>query len=377
MSRRDPIPLVDLRAQYAEVSPMLEPDLRRLMADASYIGGEEVCAFENEYAHFVSTAHCIGVGNGTDALELSLRAVGVEAGDEVVLPANTFVATAEAVVRIGAVPVLVDVAPDTLLIDPTLMGGVLTRRTRAVVPVHLYGQVAPMERLHELLRGTRVALVEDAAQAQGASRRGVPAGSLGHVAATSFYPGKNLGAAGDAGAVTTSDPQVAERVRLLANHGGLRKYEHKVVGWNSRLDAVQAVVLRHKLRRLSQWNEQRRALAGRYSERLSGVHGVTLPVWDPEGVHVWHLYVVQVPERDRVLDSLHREGIGAGVHYPVPIHLTGAFRYLGYERGAFPVAEQAARHMLSLPLYPHLSYEQQDIVIDVLERVLAGELVAS
>jgi dTDP-4-amino-4,6-dideoxygalactose transaminase len=230
MRRHAPIPLVDLQAQYAEVGEVVEADLRRLLREGSYIGGHEVSSFEAEYAEFVSAAHCVGVGNGTDALELSLRAVGVGAGDEVVLPANTFVATAEAVVRIGAVPVLVDVVPDTLLIDPALVPESLTRRTRAVIPVHLYGQAAPVEQIEEVLGGTSIHIVEDAAQSQGASRRGKETGALGQVAATSFYPGKNLGAAGDAGAVTTDDSEIAQRVRLLANHGSAAKYEHEVVG---------------------------------------------------------------------------------------------------------------------------------------------------
>lgn len=356
------IPLVDLVAQQQEITDEIEPRLREVLEMAAFIGGAPVTEFERAYAEFISVEHVVGVANGTDAVELALRATGVEPGDEVILPANTFIATAEAVSRIGAVPVLVDVDPRFLLIDPLQVEKAITPRTRAIVPVHLFGQTAPVEQLAELAEQFDVAIVEDAAQSQGATRKGRSAGTFGVAAGTSFYPGKNLGAAGDAGAVLTNDPDLAARVRVIAAHGSDRKYMHDVVGFNSRLDTVQAVVLSAKLRRLAKWNDLRRRAAERYDELLASVPGVRLPASDPDNVDVWHLYVVQVPERDRVLAELGGAGIGAGIHYPTPIHLTGAYAPLGYRAGDFPVAEAAAQRILSLPLYPHITDEQQQYV---------------
>lgn len=364
-----PVPLVDLAAQQAEVHQEVLAGIEALLRSAAFIGGEPVAAFEREYAQFCGAEHCVGASNGTDALELALRALGVGPGDEVILPAGTFVATAEAVHRAGATPVLVDVDEEHLLMDPAAAGAAVTSRTRAVIPVHLYGQCAPVERIAEAV-GPSVPILEDAAQAQGALRHGRSAGTLGTVAATSFYPGKNLGAAGDAGAVLTSDPGLARAVRRIAEHGSLTKYQHDVPGFNARLDAVQAVVLRAKLARLPGWNARRAAAARRYDALLRDVPGVKLPATAPGNEHVWHLYMVRVPHRDAVLARLHAEGIGAGVHYPVPVHLTGAFAHLGHRRGDFPVAEAAADQVLSLPLYPHLSPEQQERVVAALARAL-------
>ncbi|WP_346016284.1 DegT/DnrJ/EryC1/StrS family aminotransferase [Cellulomonas endometrii] len=365
------IPLVDLAAQQAEVDAEVRAGLDEVFATTAFIGGPAVARFEQAYAAAAGAQHCVGVANGTDALELALRAVGVGPGDEVVLPANTFVATAEAVSRIGAVPVPVDVDPRYLLMDPGAARAAVGPRTGAVVPVHLFGQVAPVEELAKTAADAGVPLVEDAAQSHGARRRGRPAGSVGLAAATSFYPGKNLGAAGDAGAVTTDDADVARTVRVLAAHGSARKYDHEVVGMNSRLDTVQAVVLEAKLRRLEGWNARRRAAAATYTELLRDVPGVRTPVSADGNEDVWHLYVVQVDDRDRVLTALHAAGIGAGVHYPTPVHLTGAYRHLGLGPGAFPVAEAAARRILSLPLHPHLTPEQQHRVVDALRRAVA------
>lgn len=369
-----PVPFVDLVAQQAEVLDDVMTDLAQVMASASFVGGPHVAAFEREYAQFVGVDHCVGVANGTDALEMALRAVGVAPQDEVILPANTFVATAEAVARIGAIPVLVDVDRATLLMDPDATSAAVTDRTRAVVPVHLYGQMAPVELVRNAIGDRDVAVVEDAAQSQGASRHGISSGAAGNVAGTSFYPGKNLGAGGDAGAVTTGDADLAQRVRLIGAHGSATKYVHEVLGFNSRLDAVQAVVLRHKLRRLERWNEMRRAAADRYTQLLSEIPGVTAPSVLVGNVPVWHLYVIRVPERDAVLSCLHEAGIGALLHYPTPVHLTQAFAYLGYARGDFPVAEEAADTLLSLPMFPHISTAQQDQVVDALSAALVGRV---
>ncbi|WP_018684754.1 DegT/DnrJ/EryC1/StrS family aminotransferase [Actinokineospora enzanensis] len=359
------IPLVDLAAQHAAVAEEVAEGWAAVLARTAFVGGPQVAAFEAEYAAFAGVEHCVGVGNGTDALELALRALDIGPGDECVVPANTFIATAEAVARTGATPVLVDCDADTMLIDPEAAAAAVTTRTRAVLPVDLYGQVAPIEKLRALLPAN-VAILEDAAQSQGATRHGQTAGSFGDIAATSFYPGKNLGAYGDAGAVTTSRADLAERVRLLGAHGSPRKYEHPVLGFNSRLDTLQAVVLSAKLRRLADWNAARRAAADRYTALLAGLDAVVTPVVAEGNVPVWHLYVVRVADRDTVLGKLHAEGIGAGIHYPTPLHLTGAFADLGQGVGAFPNSELVTGEILSLPLFPEITEAQQQRVVSVL-----------
>lgn len=364
------VPLVDLRAQQDEIDDEVQAGLAEVFAKTAFIGGPAVGEFEKAYADTMGIAHCVGVANGTDALELALRAAGVGRDDEVILPANTFIATAEAVSRIGARPVLVDVDPEYLLIDPAKVEAAVTDRTRAIVPVHLFGQTAPVEKLLPIAESAGAVIVEDAAQSQGATRFGRPAGGLGTVAGTSFYPGKNLGAAGDAGAVLTDDPQIAARVRTLSAHGSDRKYVHELIGVNSRLDTIQAVVLLAKLKRLARWNELRRQAATRYAELLADVAGVQVPTVMPGNEDVWHLYVVRVDERDRVLADLHAAGIGAGIHYPYPVHLTKAYADLGLGRGSFPVAETAADRILSLPLYPHITAEQQERVVEALASAL-------
>ncbi|HVN12370.1 MAG TPA: DegT/DnrJ/EryC1/StrS family aminotransferase [Kineosporiaceae bacterium] len=362
------IPLVDLSVQHAQIADEVDAGFAEVLSAGDFIGGKAVAAFEQEYAEFVGARHCVGAGNGTDALEMALRAVGVGHGDEVIVPANTFIATAEAVVRAGARPVFVDVDEDALLIDPALVEDAVTARTRAVIPVDLYGQVAPFERLPAILAERGVAVIEDAAQSQGARRYGQAAGTFGHIAATSFYPGKNLGAYGDAGAVITDDDVLARQVRLMGSHGSPAKYQHTRFGFNSRLDTLQAVVLRAKLRRLDAWNAERRAAADYYDELLRDVPGLRLPATPAGNEHVWHLYVVRVGGRDRVLRGLQEEGIGAGIHYPVPVHLTEAMAPLGYGPGGFPVAERAADEILSLPLFPGVTRLQQERVADVVLR---------
>jgi dTDP-4-amino-4,6-dideoxygalactose transaminase len=359
------VPLVDLRIQRDRVADEVGAGLARVLEATAFIQGPDVAAFEREFADYTGRTHCIGVGNGTDALEFALRAAGIVPGDGVALPANSFVATAEAVLRIGAVPLLVDVDERYLLLDPAALEAV-AGRCRAVLPVHLFGQMAPMGRIGEIAERYGLVVVEDAAQAQGATHRGVPIGGWGVAAGTSFYPGKNLGAYGDAGAVITDDPELARRVRLLANHGSEVKYEHEVIGFNSRLDTMQAVVLRAKLARLDVWNEERRAAARRYTDLLSGVPGVRVPEVAPDDEHVWHLYVVRVPGRDAVLADLQASGIGAGIHYPVPLHLTGALGGSAGRQGEHPVAELAAAEILSLPLYPGITTVQQERVVDAL-----------
>jgi dTDP-4-amino-4,6-dideoxygalactose transaminase len=363
------IPLVDLAAAHAEVAEEVETGFKRVIAETAFIGGAEVAAFEQEYAAFAGVPHCVGVANGTDALELAFRAVGVGPGTEVVIPANTFIATAEAVARTGADVVLVDCDPRTYLIDTQAALAAITPRTRAIVPVHLYGQLAPVEELRAGLAGRDVAIVEDAAQCQGATRYGRGAGVDG-IAATSFYPGKNLGAYGDAGAVVTARAEWATTVRTLGAHGGLKKYTHDLIGMNSRLDGLQAVVLRAKLARLADGNARRRAVAVRYDELLAGLD-VTLPVTLAGNEHVWHIYCVRIPggRRDDVLARLNADGIGAAIHYPFAVHRTGAFAHLG---GSYPNAEAAGPELLSLPIYPQITPAQQERVTEALAAALAA-----
>jgi dTDP-4-amino-4,6-dideoxygalactose transaminase len=365
------IPLVDLSAQHSAVADEVAKGWQEVLERTAFIGGPQVAAFEREYADFVGVPHCVGMANGTDAIELALRALGIGYGDECILPANTFIATAEAVSRAGATPVLVDCADDdTYLIDTDAVEAAVTPRTAALIPVHLYGQAAPVERLLPLARRVGAGVVEDAAQSQGARRNGSSAGALGDVAATSFYPGKNLGAYGDAGAALTSSADLAARMRMSRDHGSPAKYQHEVLGFNSRLDTLQAVVLSAKLRRLAAWNAARRAAANRYDEMLSGCDAVIRPRTLDGNEHVWHLYTVRVPDRDRVLDELQSAGIGVGIHYPVPIHLTHAFAGLGYAPGAFPVAERVAGELLTLPLFPEITPEQQERVVSALVSAL-------
>lgn len=366
------VPFLDLQAQQQEILEEIEPAILDILRRGAFVGGPTVAAFEREYASYLGVGHCIGVANGTDAVEIALRAVGVRAGGEVIMPANTFIATAEAATRIGAVPVPVDVDPTYLLIDPEAVEAAITPRTQAIVPVHLFGQVAPVERIAPIAEAHGLPIVEDAAQSQGAVRNGRMAGTLGKVSATSFYPGKNLGASGDGGAVMTDDEEAAHFVRLYGSHGSIVKYSHEIVGVNSRLDALHAVTLSAKLKRLPQWNELRRHAAARYAQLLAGIPGVCVPETMPGNTDIWHLYVIRVrEERDRVLAALTAAGIGAGLHYPDPWHLTPAYTHLGYAAGTCPVAEQAAHEILSLPMFPHLTAAQQELVADALRAAVA------
>jgi dTDP-4-amino-4,6-dideoxygalactose transaminase len=365
------IPLVDLGAAHAEVAAEIRAGFDDIISSTAFIKGDVAAAFERDYAAFTGVAHCVGVANGTDALELALRAAGLPAGAEVIMPANTFVATAEAVVRAGARPAFADVDPEYLLLDPGALEAALSQRTEAVIPVHLFGQMAPMTAVADVAAQRGAVIIEDAAQAHGATQNGRPAGSFGLLAGVSFYPGKNLGAYGDAGAVLTESAEHARRVRLLGDHGSERRYEHDTIGFNSRLDALQAVVLRAKLPGLAAGNLARQRAARRYAEFLADVPEVILPRTAPGNEHVWHLYTIRVPRRDHVLRCLHEEGIGAGIHYPVPVHLQPAFRHLGYRPGDFPVAEVAAGQLLSLPLYPQITHEQQTRVAGAVRRALA------
>lgn len=364
------IPLVDLKAQLKTIEAEVRSGWDRVLSSTGFILGSEVAKFETDFAEFSLLPHAVGVGNGTDAIELAVRALGLGPGDEVIVPANTFIATALGAARAGVRIVLVDSDTKYHQMDPSAVEDVISSRTKALIPVHLYGQAAPMEALDAVAQKHSLAIVEDAAQAHGATRHGRPVGSWGAAATFSFYPGKNLGAFGDAGAVATRDEGMAKACRGLRNYGSEIKYHHPQMGFNSRMDALQAVVLNAKLEHLAAWNARRAERAERYRSLLEGIEGITLPETMPGNVHVWHLFVVRVPRRDKVLEGLHARGIGAGIHYPIPIHLQGAFEDLGYRKGAFPIAEQASNEIISLPLFPELSDEQQDAVVAALRESL-------
>lgn len=357
------VPLVDLAWQRDRVAEEVAAGWERVLAATAFVGGPEVAAFERAFAAAVGRDHCVGTANGTDALELAFRALGLGPGSVVAVPANTFFATAEAVLRCGADLRLVDVDEDSLLWDLRTLDA---SDVDCFVPVHLFGQLAPMADVVAVADGRPV--VEDAAQAQGARQHGLPLGSWGVLTATSFYPGKNLGAYGDAGAVVSDHEQLATAVRRLANHGGLDRYVHEVVGCNSRLDPLQAVVLQAKLAHLESWNALRREAAARYDGLLADDEQVRRLAVLPGNEPVWHLYPVRVPRRDEVLRALNAAGIGAAVHYPVPLHRQKALA--SWSLGCFPVAERAADELLSLPIYPGITEGQQEQVVTALRVAL-------
>ena len=365
------IPFNDLNALHDPLLPELREAFERVVANSAFSSGPEVAAFERELAARVGSSHAVGVGSGTAALHLALVAAGIGPGDEVVLPPNTFFATAEAVVAAGASPVFADVDPDTALVDPDAVEAVINDRTAALIAVHLYGQPADMDRMGEIARRHGLFLLEDAAQAIGASWRDRPAGSLGDAAAFSFYPGKNLGALGEAGAVTTSDAALAERVVRLRAHGESARYVHEVSGFNERMDGMQGAFLRVKLAHFDDAQRRRLDAVDCYRALLSDVEGVDMLVTAPDATHSYHLLVVRVAERDSVLQSLNDDGVQALIHYPTPIHLQPAFSAAG-SRDEFPRAETLADTILSLPLFPGMSRNQVERAVDALQRAVAG-----
>lgn len=357
------VPFLDLTANIASMRPEIESALRRAVDRADFILGEEVSLFEQEFAAYCGCAHALGVASGLDAIKLSLRALGIGPGDEVITAANSFIASALGISAVGAKPVLVDVDPRTRNMDVRLAAQAVSPRTRAIMPVHLYGLPADMDGIMHLAKTRGLHVVEDAAQAHGARIRGQPAGSFGDMAAFSFYPGKNLGAFGDGGAVTTPDAARADRIRLLRNYGSTVKYHHEEQGENSRLDTIQAAVLRVKLRHLEQGNTARRRIAGRYTEALESVGDIRTP-WVPDGYESsFHLYVIHTRARQRLMEHLQGCGVSTLIHYPIPIHLQPAYASAGWGPGAFPVTEQLASESVSLPIYPEMSDAQTDHVI--------------
>lgn len=368
---RRPIPLVDLKAQRDTIRADLMAAIERVIDRCDFILGDELTKFEAEFSSFCGATAAVGVANGTDALHLACRAIGIQSGDEVIMPAMTFVATALGISQAGGRPILVDVREEDALIDPARVEAAITPRTRAIMPVHLFGQCADMTALRDIARRRGLKIIEDAAQAHGASHAGAWAGAIGDVACFSFYPGKNLGAYGDGGAITTNDGEMAQKLRLLRNWGSIKKYHHDEVGLNSRLDTLQAAVLRVKLARLSAWNERRQRIARQYSDALKGIPGVELTRYD-DGT-VYHLYVIRVDRRDEILAALNAQGIGAGIHYPFAVHELGAYQWLGYRPGDFPVSERWARRCLSLPIYVELTDADVIRIIGAVKNIMAGQ----
>lgn len=362
------IPLVDLRAQIqGPAGPEIQEAIQRIVTNTSFIMGKEVKDFEAAFAAYSKTSHAIGVASGTAALQLALLACGVRPGDEVITTSLTFAATVESIYHVGARPVLVDIDPVTFNLDPEKVADAITPQTKAILAVHLYGQPADLDPLLEIAQQHDLKLIEDAAQAHGAEYKGRRIGGIGDAACFSFYPGKNLGGFGDGGMVTTNDAGTAERVAMLRDHGRTSKYEHSVVGYGERLDALQAAILGVKLRYLEDWTEKRRQAADGYRVLLAD-SDLELPTSGDELRHVYHLFVVRVSERDKRLQDLQEAGIGAGIHYPIPMHLQPAFSDLGYRKGIFPQAEKAASEILSLPLFPEITEGQLQQVAEAAKK---------
>lgn len=358
------IPFLDLKSPYIELKDELDSAYRRVMESGWYILGKEVEAFEAEFAAYSEAKYCIGVANGLDALHLIIRAYGIGSGDEVIVPANTYIATWLAVTHTGATPVPVEPIERTYNMDPSRIEAAITAKTKAILVVHLYGQPADMDPINALAQLHGLKVIEDCAQAQGARYKGRRAGTLGDAAGFSFYPGKNLGAIGDGGAVTTNDPELAERIKVLRNYGSRVKYHNEIVGYNSRLDELQAALLRVKLTKLDEWNERRRQIAWNYIQAFSGQQKLVMPHVPDWAEPVWHLFVVRNPQRDLLQKSLDEAGIGTMIHYPIPPHLQPAYAELGHGKAAFPVSERMASEVLSLPMGPHLSKSELDTVIN-------------
>ena len=363
------VPFVNLRAQYDALKPRIDAAIASVLARSAYISGSDVDEFQQWFASFCGVRHAIGVSSGTRALELVLRGLNVGSGDEVVTSANTFIATAAAITAAGARPVLIDVDEASGNLDPNKLEAAITAKTKAIIPVHLYGRPAAMREILDIAKRKHIAVVEDAAQAHGAKYRGARAGSLGTAGCFSFYPTKNLGAFGDAGMVTTNDDELAERTKLLRDHGRISKYEHAVVGYTARLDNLQAAILRVQADMLDEWNAKRRQAAAWYREGLAA--SLSCPADDPQDESVYHLFVVRVPKRDEFRAHLDANGIATAIHYPVPVHLQPAYRELGYSEGDFPVTERLTREIVSLPMHPFLQQADVQYVATVAAEYLA------
>lgn len=350
------IPFLDLNPMHSAIEQEMQATFTEVYHSNQFILREKLVQFEADWAEFSLVEHAVGVSSGLDALFLSLKALGIGAGDEVIIPAHTFIATALAVVHTGATPVLADVNPDTFNIDASGIEQAITSKTKAIIPVHLYGLPCDMDLVMNIAEENQLFVIEDNAQAQGAMYKDKPTGSFGHLAATSFYPAKNIGAFGDGGMVTTRDKELAQKIKKLRNYGASQKYDHELAGYNMRLDELQAAFLSVKLKYLQHWNAERQQIAQLYHEYLSGIQELTLPVKPVDAEHVYHLYVARTPERDRLIKFLATEGIQTSIHYPLPVHLQKPLINLGYRQGDFPVAEKICKSCISLPLYPGLDH---------------------
>lgn len=366
------VPLLDLVAQYQEIKPEIDAAIKRVLDSGHFILGPEVAAFEKEIAAYIGVSHGIGVASGTDALLLALRALEIGPGDEVILPAYTFFATIGTVLHVGATPVFVDIDPQTYCIDVEQTSAKVTPATKAIIPVHLYGQAADMDALAEIAREHGLSIIEDNAQAFGATYKGRKTGTLGDIGCLSFFPSKNLGGYGDGGMVVTNNPDLAEKVRMLRAHGWKKKYFPEILGYNSRLDALQAAILRVKLPHLDRWNEGRRKVAHIYSDALAETPNLQIPYEAPYRTHVYHLYILQVPNRDELQEKLKEAGIGTSVYYPQPLHLADPCRDLGYTEGDFPIAEKASLETIAIPVYPDMSDELIAYVLETVKKILYG-----
>jgi dTDP-4-amino-4,6-dideoxygalactose transaminase len=363
------VPFVDLKSNYRSIKSEVDSAIMDVVGNCAFVGGPAVQRFEEAFAEYCGAKYAVGVSSGTSALHLALMAMGIGAGDEVITAANTFIATAEAINHAGAEVKLVDCDAASFNIDPSLIEKAITDRTKAIIPVHLYGQAADMDAVLEIAKKHNLMVLEDAAQAQGAEYKGKRAGSMGDAAGFSFYPAKNLGAYGDAGIVVTNSREVADGVRLLANHGRRTGTDHAAVGYNARLDGIQGAVLGVKLPNLDGWNEQRREAAARYDDLLKGLD-VATPAAMPYAKHIYHLYVIRVKNRDRVREAMGDKGVGCGMHYPIPVHLLDAYKHLGKPTGSYPVTEEIADELLSIPMYPEITVEQQKYVAECLGEIL-------
>jgi len=367
------IPFVDLKAQYRSIKYEIDQAIQQVINDTAFIGGPYLKQFERDFAAFVGAKYCVGCANGTDALQITLKALGVGAQDEVIVPANSFIATSEAVTAAGAQVVFCDVNEKTNNLDPQLLEQKITGRTKAVIAVHLYGSPAPMDAVSDIARRHHIKVIEDAAQAHGATFEGRPVGTLADAACFSFYPGKNLGAYGDGGAMVTDDEELAQRMRMWANHGRLEKYNHEFEAYNSRLDGLQAAILSVKLKYLREWTEKRRAVARRYNKELSGVGDLVLPQEDGSTEPVYHLYVVKTRQRNRLQQYLKEQGIATGIHYPIGLPFLKAYRYLGHKEEDFPVTAANQNTVLSLPMFAELSDKQLGYVIEHIRKFFTIE----
>jgi dTDP-4-amino-4,6-dideoxygalactose transaminase len=362
------VPFVDLRSLHIEIEDELQEVFSRVLKSSAFVLGPEVERFEQAFAAYCGTEYCVAVNTGTAALHLALAALGVGPGDEVITVPHTFIATAEAITILGATPVFVDIDPMSFCMDPRQIEGAITARTRVIIPVHLYGQTADMDAISAIAKNHQIPVIEDACQAHGAEYKGRKAGSLATAGCFSFYPGKNLGACGEGGAVTTDDAQLAQRVRMWRDHGSSKKYEHQFSGHNMRMEGLQGGILAVKLQYLDRWNDQRREVAKHYAQALAGT-SLTLPTEMDYGRHVYHLYVVQSDDRDELRRQLSSIEVETGLHYPIPLHLQEAYRYLGYSKGDFPVTERVKDRILSLPVYPGMSTAAVDFMANELQEI--------